>query len=95
MERESARLMRLLVAFTVIFGLFNTPAAWAVPNIVRGPYLQNGTPDSVTIMWRTNENATGKVWYGTSLGTLDHSVKDLSFKTNHTTRISGLNPATK
>ncbi|MCH7918053.1 MAG: metallophosphoesterase family protein [Planctomycetes bacterium] len=87
--------MGLLVAFAIIFGLFNTPTAWAVPNIVRSPYLQNGTPDGVTIMWRTDENATSKVWYGTSFGTLDQSVTDSELKTDHTIQISGLNPATK
>ncbi len=64
-------------------------------NIVRGPYLQNGTADGVTIMWRTNANVSSKVWYGTSLGALNQTVTDATLETNHTIRISGLPPAAK
>jgi hypothetical protein len=40
----------------------------------RGPYLQKGSQTGVTLMWRTDLNSTGKVWYGTSQGTLDQTV---------------------
>ncbi|MCH7559101.1 MAG: metallophosphoesterase [Planctomycetes bacterium] len=94
-ERKLRGSMVLAVVFTIIFAQFSTSAVWAVPNIVRGPYLQNGTPNSVTIMWRTSENASSKVWYGTSLGTLGRSVADSGLKPDHTIWISGLSPGTK
>ena len=94
-ERKLRGSMVLAVVFTIIFALFSTPAVWAVPNVVRGPYLQNGTPNSVTIMWRTSENTSSKVWYGTSLGTLNRSVMDSDLKTDHTILVSGLSPGTK
>ncbi len=74
----------------------STEATTPTPTgIVRGPYLQNATPQSVTIMWRTSENTSSKVWYGTSLTTLDQTAEDSNLKTDHTMRISGLNPDTK
>ncbi len=94
-ERKLGGSMVLAVVFTIIFALFSTSAVWAVPNIIRGPYLQNGTPNSVTIMWRTSENTSSKVWYGTSLGILGRSVTDSGLKTNHTIWISELSPGTK
>ena len=66
-----------------------------VTDIVRGPYLQNGTTDGVTIMWRTSTNESSKVWYGTSLGSLNQTVTDATLETDHTIRISGLPPASK
>ncbi|MCH7559038.1 MAG: metallophosphoesterase, partial [Planctomycetes bacterium] len=63
--------------------------------IVRGPYLQNATPQSVSIMWRTSVNTSSKVWYGTSLITPDQTAEDSNLKTDHTMRISGLNPGSK
>ncbi len=87
--------MVFAVVFTIIFAQFSTSAVWAVPNIIRGPYLQNGTPNSVTIMWRTSENTSSKVWYGTSLMTLEQTAEDSNLKTDHTMQISGLNPDSK
>ncbi len=63
--------------------------------IVRGPYLQNGTTEGVTIMWRTSVNSSSKVWYGTSLGALNQTVTNASLKTNHTIQITGLPSGSK
>ena len=63
--------------------------------IVRGPYLQNGTTEGVTIMWRTSVNTSSKVWYGTSLGALNQTVTNASLKTNHTIQITGLPSGSK
>jgi len=54
----------LLVTFAIIFGLLDATTVCAA-DIVRGPYLQNATPNGVTIKWRTDVNETSKVWYGT------------------------------
>ncbi|MCK5659698.1 MAG: hypothetical protein KAH96_07460 [Alphaproteobacteria bacterium] len=76
----------LLVTFAIIFGLLDTTVCAA--DIVRGPYLQNATPNGVTIKWRTSVNETSKVWYGTSLPTLHQTVTDSNLETDHTIRIS-------
>ncbi len=74
---------------------FDLALTGPVTTIVRGPYLQNGTTDGVTIMWRTAASVSSKVWYGTSLGSLNQTVTDATSRTNHTIPITGLPPATK
>ncbi len=34
-------------------------------SVVRGPYLQQGTPTSVIVVWRTNSPTTPRVDFGT------------------------------
>jgi hypothetical protein len=62
--------------------------------IVRGPYLQTGTPTSVIVKWRTDVPTESLVEYGTVLGTLNQSVSDLNPKTEHQLLLSGLTPNT-
>src|SRR5438046_1181170 len=38
--------------------------------VVRGPYLQLGTPSSVIVRWRTDVATTGRVHYGNDAGNL-------------------------
>ena len=52
----------LLVATSALFG---AQAARAV-SVSRGPYLQNGTPTAVTVMWRTSSSTNSRVRYGSS-----------------------------
>ncbi|MFT5857404.1 MAG: hypothetical protein ACI8XO_004665, partial [Verrucomicrobiales bacterium] len=44
--------------------------------VLRGPYLQNGKPDGVSIMWRTDNFTDGRVWYGDSPSNLDQVVDE-------------------
>ncbi|CAA0097457.1 Alkaline phosphatase [BD1-7 clade bacterium] len=62
---------------------------------VRGPYLQTGTPDSVRVLWRTDEPATSCVHYGTAVSTLSDTVCSDALVTEHEVRLQGLNPATR
>ena len=62
--------------------------------LMRGPYLQNGAVDGATVMWRTDSAVVGKVWYGTTPGSLTQSVTGGS-ATDHSIRITGLAPETK
>lgn len=62
--------------------------------ISRGPYLQIGTSSSVIVRWRTNAPSIGKVAYGTSLAELDRLAVDRTVGTEHTVKISGLEPET-
>ena len=43
--------------------------------------------------WRTENEETGRVRYGTSLGALDQTLDELSATTEHELRITGLDPA--
>ncbi len=68
--------------------------------IVVAPYLQNGSPTSMTIMWETDSSNDGYVDWGSSSATLSNTVTSTSIGgegTNriHTALISGLNDDAK
>ncbi|MCO6477330.1 MAG: metallophosphoesterase, partial [Phaeodactylibacter sp.] len=58
--------------------------------IIRGPYLQIGTPNSMTIRWRTDDPTSTKVWYGPSPGNLPFTNTVGGSRTEHEVTISGL-----
>ena len=60
--------------------------------VLRGPYLQNGTPQSITIKWRTAEAVESIVRYGTNLADLSDLRGTLLATTNHEVRVTGLQP---
>ncbi len=62
---------------------------------IRGPYLQNGTSDGVSVHWRTNAPVDGRVWYGSAPGSLDQVVDVPSSAYDHEVRITGLAPDTR
>ena len=67
----------------------------AVPPLVeRGPYLQLGTPSSVTVRWRTRDSNDSRVAYGPSPGNLNQMVDDPASVTDHEVRLTGLTPGT-
>lgn len=61
----------------------------------RGPYLQIGAPTSMTVVWRTDVATTGKVEYGTAVGSLSLSATDNKTHTQHEVRLTGLQPGTR
>jgi hypothetical protein len=65
------------------------------PSIVRGPYLQIGTPTSVSIRWRTNFATDSKVRYGTSVGSLSTTSQSGVLSIDHETTLTGLQPDTR
>jgi len=73
----------------------------ASQTLTRGPYLQAGKQDSITLRWRTNTPSGSKVTWGpvyVSLpGTYPNSfLQDVAVPvTEHIVRIGGLNPDTK
>ncbi len=70
------------------------PPADTTPPIISGVSATNIGPNSATITWTTNENATSVVEYGTttSYGTTISSGTELS--TSHSITLTGLQPAT-
>lgn len=64
-------------------------------DLVRGPYLQIGTDEGVTIRWRTVALSDSRVWYGTSPNALTQVVVDASLVTEHIVTLSGLDTGTR
>ena len=62
--------------------------------VVRGPYLQSGTPNSIVIKWRTSEDTESVINYGTSLGNLATTLSEPTPKSDHEITISGLSAST-
>ena len=63
--------------------------------VTRGPYLAMGTPESMSIRWRTNVPTDSRVWLGSAPGALAPDVGDPALTTEHELRVSGLSPATQ
>jgi hypothetical protein len=68
------------------------PAALAA--LLRGPYLQLGTPESIVVRWRTDTSSDSRVLYGAQPGALGSSVVDPTPTRNHVVTLSGLAPGT-
>jgi len=60
--------------------------------VTRGPYLQLGTPNSVTVRWRTSAATIGRVQAGPSPGVVTGAWQESSPRTDHEVRLSGLTP---
>ncbi len=67
----------------------------SIPLLVRGPYLQQGTPTSTVVRWRTNIPVPSRVRYGTDPASLTSIADDLTPKTEHVVTVSGLTPLTR
>jgi hypothetical protein len=63
--------------------------------VVRGPYLQLGTPTSVIVRWRTSAGTDSVVRYGATENNLDQSTRVSMLTTEHEVQLSGLSPDTK
>lgn len=64
-------------------------------SLVKGPWLQSGTPTSMVIKWQTNVATDTKVIYGTNSSLLNFFAGNTSPDTIHEVKIAGLNPYTK
>ena len=67
----------------------------AIVNLIRGPYLQVATTNSIIIRWRTNVTTRSRVRYGTVAGNLNKTVDDNILVTEHQLKLTGLDPETK
>lgn len=63
--------------------------------VIRGPYMQTPTHNSIIFKWRTNQNTSTKVWYGTDSTNLNQVSSINNNVTDHTITITGLTPNTK
>ena len=62
--------------------------------LLRGPYLQMGTPNTITIKWRTDEPVDSVVRYGATPDLLNRA-EDSDATTEHQLRLTGLSPNQK
>jgi acid phosphatase type 7 len=82
-------------SFTLFILLFITVELLSAQSIlIRGPYLNLGTSESMVVRWRTDLSEVGVVRYGTDPNQLDFSAADAGAKRDHEVVISDLQPAT-
>ena len=62
--------------------------------LVRGPYLQQAGPTTMTVCWRTAKPNRGVVHYGGSPTTLTQSATEAADATDHVVTLTGLTPST-
>jgi hypothetical protein len=63
--------------------------------VSRGPYLQMGCPDAMTVKWRTNRPTDSRVCWGTSPTGLVWFTDDPAVGTVHVVTVAGLSPDTE
>ncbi len=67
----------------------------ASAQVTRGPYLQLGTPNGVTVRWRTDVATNSRVRWGSVPGALLDSVDLAPITTEHEVAITSLSPDTR
>ncbi|WP_240975933.1 purple acid phosphatase family protein [Chitinophaga fulva] len=65
------------------------------PELIRGPYLQTATPNSMTVRWRTDEPDISFVRYGTAPDQATSLAGDSVLTKEHIVTLTGLLPQTK
>jgi hypothetical protein len=65
------------------------------PDLIRGPYLQATTTNSVVVRWRTDTYTRSRVQYGTEPGNLSQMVQDPELVTEHKVKLTNLQPNTR
>jgi hypothetical protein len=63
-------------------------------DVTRGPYLQQGTPTSVIVQWRTAMATDSRLRYGDAPGNLTAVVDIAGSTTEHAVTLTGLDPDT-
>lgn len=97
--------MKKVLSFALLTGIcaftFNTTQAQelrkptVVAELLRGPYLQAASSNSIVIRWRTNTMTRSVVNYGTTGGKLDMTAEDPTLTFEHKVKLTGLSPRTK
>ncbi len=63
--------------------------------VIRGPYLQLGSPTGVTVRWRTNVPTDSVVRYGATIGALGSMASNPALTSEHIVPLAGLAAATR
>lgn len=72
-----------------------TPPVKSLPSIVRGPYLQSGSTNSMVIRWRTDVPTPSLVRFGRTHTDLNKKASSYGLLTEHVVLITNLLPDTK
>jgi hypothetical protein len=72
-----------------------SPSAQPIPSIIRGPYLQLGTTNSMIVRWRTDLPTTNTVFYGSSPARMSRSARANGQFAEHAVQFTNLAPGTK
>jgi hypothetical protein len=64
------------------------------PRILRGPWLQTGTPTNIIVRWRTDWFEHSRIAYGTNATLLDQIASQSTPTVEHALQLSGLAPDT-
>jgi len=91
MKKAIPTALLVLIAFLQLF-VANTSDAAAV---TRGPYLQMGAPNAMTVRWRTDVATDSRVRYGLDPLALTSFTDNLTATTGHEIRLTGLLADTK
>src|SRR3954468_20696275 len=62
------------------------------PTLMRGPYLQAATSNSIIVRWRTEALSRSRVRFGTDAGKLDGFSDDSTLVTEHKVKLNNLVP---
>lgn len=81
----------LLLAAAIIF---NSQHSYA-QTVTRGPYLQMGGQNTITIQWRTSNVSNSRVEIGSAFGTYTTQFNNATSSENHSVTITGLTADTK
>ena len=83
------------ITYILLSSILIAVTANAVETVVRGPYLQQGGPNQMTVRWRTETPSIGTVWYGKSAAKLNKSVSELKPTIDHEIILDRLKPSTQ
>ncbi|MGK0239025.1 MAG: hypothetical protein ACI92G_002494, partial [Candidatus Pelagisphaera sp.] len=64
-------------------------------DITRGPYLQQGSHDSIIIRWRTEAPTIGTVWYDKKATSLNNHAAETVATHYHEIKLENLAPKTR
>ncbi|SHH67224.1 DNRLRE domain-containing protein [Massilia sp. CF038] len=78
----------------VLVVLLSSSLAFAA-SVVRGPYLQSASSDSITVRWRTDTATDSRVQYGASASSLTSTASSATSTKEHIVKLTGLSPNTK
>ncbi len=86
MQNKLTRIVAIAMTVTGWLSLGTTTQA----GLTRGPYLQNSTPSSIVIRWRTSTAETSQVVFGTNFAELNLTNSDAITTTDHIVTLTGL-----
>ena len=78
----------------IALSLLGSAIGVGAATVSRGPYLQNGSHQNLTVRWRTDAVTDSVVRYGTNLANLDLVTSDAASVTEHEIRLTALLPDT-